>query len=132
MTNFMEPNPANSQPLQADQADRYDALRIGLDAAVRAIGTAQSIVVTSHVNPDGDALGCVLAVTHLLRALGKDVTPLMADGVPDIYRWLPGADDVQTQTARDDFELVIVCDAGQYRACRQVGTPDCRGRARRG
>ena len=36
----------------------------------------------------------------------------MVDGVPDIYRWLPGADLVQTQTERRDFDLAIVCDAG--------------------
>ena len=72
----------------------------------------------SDVNPDGDALGCVLAVAHLLDALGKDVTPLMVDGVPDIYNWLPGANRVQTQTTRQDFELAIVCDAG---ALERVG-----------
>jgi phosphoesterase RecJ-like protein len=89
-----------------------EAIHEAIQAAVAAISQAQRIVVTSHVNPDGDALGCVLAVTHLLDALGKDVTPLMADGVPDIYKWLPGAARVLTQTTRQDFELAIVCDAG--------------------
>ncbi len=86
--------------------------------AVLAIRQARRIVVTSHVNPDGDALGSVLAMTHILDALGKDVTPLMADGVPDIYRWMPGADRIVTQTERRDFDLAIVCDAG---AIERVG-----------
>ncbi len=94
------------------------AVRQGVQEAVSAISKAQRIVVTSHVNPDGDALGSVLAVTHILDALGKDVTPLMADGVPDIYRWLPGAERVVTQTVRRDFDLAIVCDAG---AIERVG-----------
>ena len=80
--------------------------------AVQAICKAERIVLAGHVNPDGDTLGCVLALTHALKALGKDVTPLSADGVPDIYRWLPGAEWVQTGTERRDFDLAIVCDAG--------------------
>ena len=95
-----------------------EAIHEAIQAAAAAISQAQRIVVTSYVNPDGDALGCVLAVTHLLDALGKDVTPLMADGVPDIYKWLPGAERVQMQTTRQDFELAIVCDAG---ALERVG-----------
>ena len=80
--------------------------------AIEAMCDAQKIVLVSHVNPDGDTLGCILALGHLLRALGKDVTLLAADGVPEIYRWLPGADSVQTTTERRDFDLAIVCDAG--------------------
>lgn len=99
-------------------ASIQQAVREGVQEAVIAIRQAQRIVVTSHVNPDGDALGSVLAVMHLLDALGKDVTPLMADGVPDIYRWLPGAERVVTQTERRDFDLAIVCDAG---AIERVG-----------
>ena len=94
------------------------AVEEGIQEAVSAISKAQRIVVTSHVNPDGDALGSVLALAHLLDALGKDVTPLMQDGVPDIYRWLPGAERVVTQTERRDFDLAIVCDAG---AIERVG-----------
>jgi phosphoesterase RecJ-like protein len=80
--------------------------------AVGAICAAEKIVLASHVNPDGDTLGCILALTHALRSLGKDVTPLSVDGVPDIYDWIPGAEWVQTGTERRDFDLAIVCDAG--------------------
>ena len=82
--------------------------------AVQALCAAERIVLAGHVNPDGDTLGCVLALTHALKALGKDVTPLSTDGVPDIYRWLPGAEWVQTGTGRRDFDLAIVCDAGAF------------------
>lgn len=88
------------------------SLTASLQEAVDAIVCSQRIVVTSHLNPDGDALGSVLAITHILHSLGKEVLPLMVDGVPDIYRWMPGAELVQTQTDRRDFDLAIVCDAG--------------------
>jgi phosphoesterase RecJ-like protein len=80
--------------------------------AVEALCSARRIVISSHVNPDGDALGCTLALTHALKKLGKDVVPLLSDGVPDIYSWMPGANLVQRSTDRRDFDLAIVCDAG--------------------
>lgn len=95
-----------------EAASSATRLTVPLQEAVDAIMRSQCIVVTSHLNPDGDALGSVLAVTHILHSLGKEVLPLMVDGVPDIYTWLPGANLVQTQTERRDFDLAIVCDAG--------------------
>ena len=46
--------------------------------AVEAICASERIVLASHVNPDGDTLGCILALTHVLRLLNKEVTPLSA------------------------------------------------------
>ena len=80
--------------------------------AVEVLCGAHKMVVISHVNPDGDALGSILAMTHVLRALGKDVVTLSTDGVPDTYAWMPGAEWVQTSTERRDFDVAIVCDAG--------------------
>lgn len=80
--------------------------------AVEAVCAADRIVVASHLNPDGDALGSILALMHVLRGLGKDVVPLSTDGVPDIYSWLPGAEFVQQSTERRNFDVAIVCDAG--------------------
>ena len=94
------------------------SMKRAIAATVEALRTAQRIVVASHVNPDGDTLGCVLALTHALRALGKEVLPLSADGVPDILAWLPGAEWVETGTERRDFDLAVVCDAG---ALERVG-----------
>ena len=80
--------------------------------AVSAFCSANRILISSHVNPDGDALGSTLALTHALRKLGKEVLPLLTDGVPEIYRWMPGAELVQRTTDRRDFDVAVVCDAG--------------------
>lgn len=80
--------------------------------AVQALIGADRVVVASHINPDGDTLGCVLAVTHALLALGKQVTAISTDGVPDTLAWMPGADLIQTTTVGTDYDLAVVCDAG--------------------
>ena len=84
----------------------------GFERAASEILAARKIAISTHVNPDGDALGSVLALTHALKTLGKDVTPLNVDGVPAILHWLPGAELIQTNTERRDFDLGIVVDAG--------------------
>ena len=81
-------------------------------SAISAIQSAQKIVLASHVNPDGDAVGSILALTHALKSAGKDVTPILVDGVPDIYHWMPGSEWIQKTTDRTDFDLAIVCDSG--------------------
>lgn len=86
--------------------------REGMAEAVAAIGAAKEIVLAAHINPDGDTLGSMIALGLGLQALGKRVTLLSSDGVPAIYRFLPGADLVQTRTDRRDFDLAIGLDAG--------------------
>ncbi len=80
--------------------------------ATEAMLAADRIVLAGHINPDGDTLGSMLALTHALRALGKTAVPLSHHGVPDIYKWLPGAEWVQNSTDERGFDLAVVCDTG--------------------
>lgn len=50
--------------------------------------------IIAHIRPDGDAYGSTLALALCLRALGKDVIALNADGMIERYRFLPGADSL--------------------------------------
>jgi phosphoesterase RecJ-like protein len=45
-------------------------------------------LVVSHTYPDGDAVGSMLAVTHILKHLGKRVVMYSATGIPEAYDWL--------------------------------------------
>lgn len=82
------------------------------ERAAQAIQSANSIVLASHVNPDGDTLGSCLALAHALKAAGKTVTLLSHDGVPDILKWMPGQEWVERETPARDFDLAVVCDTG--------------------
>jgi phosphoesterase RecJ-like protein len=87
--------------------------------AAAAMMNAKRIALFAHISPDGDTLGCVLALRNALTQVGKEVVPLAADGVPPNLSWLPGAELIQQYTERRDFDLAIVCDAG---ALNRVGT----------
>ncbi len=87
-------------------------MRSSLRAAADAIRSANSIVLASHVNPDGDALGSSLALAIALQRMGKRAVPLSHDGVPEIYRWMPGQAQVLQETDERGFDLAIMCDTG--------------------
>ena len=89
--------------------------REGLDEAVQAVWSARRIVLACHVNPDGDAIGSMLGFGLGLEALGKEVTYLSADGVPETLAFLPGIEKIQTHTDRRDFGLGVGLDAGDLK-----------------
>lgn len=89
--------------------------REGLDEAVQAVWSATRIVLACHVNPDGDAIGSMLGFGLGLEALGKEVTYLSADGVPETLAFLPGIEKIQPNTDRRDFGLGVGLDAGDLK-----------------
>ena len=62
-----------------------------LDAVADAIRSNDRFLVTTHENPDGDALGSLLAVKLALDALGKDVVMYLSGEtpLPREYTWMP-------------------------------------------
>ncbi|MBI5286777.1 MAG: bifunctional oligoribonuclease/PAP phosphatase NrnA [Deltaproteobacteria bacterium] len=82
------------------------------DRIVEVIKGGKRFLVTSHVNPEGDAVGSVLALALGIRGLEKEVAVFLQDEVPAIFRFLPGADDV---ASRIDgvFDATFVVDCGQ-------------------
>ncbi len=55
----------------------------------------ESFLVVSHVRPDGDAIGSILALGHALEGLGKKVRYLNQDGCPESLAFLPGSEKVE-------------------------------------
>jgi bifunctional oligoribonuclease and PAP phosphatase NrnA len=78
------------------------------------IQAAQRILVTSHIRPDGDAIGSSLALGYALINVGKQVQIVLADGLPANFIHLPGADFVQTQ-ANGEFDLIICVDCSDLK-----------------
>jgi len=91
-------------------------IKLDLAGVSAELRRAQSVLITSHVSPDGDAAGSMLAFYHMLRALGKtQVTCLLADPVPTGYRSLPGADAiVGCDAERPEFDLVLLVDVAAF------------------
>lgn len=63
-------------------------------AIVDTIKGTNSFLIVGHVNPDGDCLGCMCALGIGLRRLGKKVTMLSPEVVPELYAFLPASEEI--------------------------------------
>ncbi len=80
---------------------------------VRQIKAGQRFLVCAHASPDGDAIGSTLGLMLGLEKLGKEVVAYNADGVPDTFSFLPGADRLLDDLGgQAEFDVVFVLDAG--------------------
>ncbi|MBR3703633.1 MAG: DHH family phosphoesterase, partial [Alistipes sp.] len=68
-----------------------------------------NVVVLSHTNPDGDAIGSSLAWAEALRAKGHSVTCIVPNRFPYYLEWMTGVE-----------EMVIFKDDKQQRAAKAV------------
>ncbi len=94
------------------------------DAATAAVDSAVSILLVTHVSPDGDAIGSLLGLAHALRARGKTALRLVVDGgVPDYLAFLPGSDAVlpTISAASGEFDLMISLDSSDEARTGKAG-----------
>ena len=88
------------------------------DVTVRArvadeIRRRQRFVLSSHVRPDGDAIGSQLAMAFALWQLGKDVRLVNRDAPPGPLRVFPGVSKIEVAERIDDpGDAVIVMECG--------------------
>ncbi len=81
-----------------------------------AIRRRQRFVITSHVRPDGDAIGSSLAMAYALRELGKDVRVVFRDAPPGPLQVFPGVSDIEVTARVDDpGDAVIVMESGDLK-----------------
>jgi len=57
------------------------------------LGRSSQILITTHYNPDGDAIGSSLALYHYLILKGHQVNVLIPNDVPQFLQWMPGLKD---------------------------------------
>jgi phosphoesterase RecJ-like protein len=83
-----------------------------IEAFQNILDKAHSIVVTSHRSPDGDAVGCALAMTSYLRTQGKSVTTILPDPPDEALMWMPGVEDIvyYAEDSRQADELMANAD----------------------
>ncbi len=77
---------------------------------VAAVTSAGSVLIGTHLNPDGDALGSALAVSHYLDGLGIENEVLCHHMPPKNLRFLPGISRVRQTPKQEKYDLGIVVD----------------------
>jgi len=78
---------------------------------VRALLQAgQDICIVTHERPDGDAIGSLLGLANAVRGAGKNAIPVLRDGLPGRFCYLPGAQSIGKKLpAACDLLIVVDC-----------------------
>jgi phosphoesterase RecJ-like protein len=75
--------------------------------------SCKRVLVASHVNPDGDAIGSLIAMGLTMKALGKGVTMYNESPMPAVYQFLPAIDSVADHvTDFSVYDTAVVLDCG--------------------
>lgn len=91
-------------------------MEISLKEAAAKLLSADSVVITTHVNPDGDAIGSALALYQMMIRLGKSAEVLIDDDVPECFGFLPDIEAIKKPEA-DSYEadLLVMLDVSKDR-----------------
>lgn len=114
----MGQNPAQDSrsPSEGKRALRRRELlhRIRLELAA-----SQRVVLTTHINADGDGAGSEAAMSHYLRRRGIGCSIVNPTPFPDLFRFMVGRTPIHTVTdaagrqAIEEADLIVVLDTGE-------------------
>lgn len=75
------------------------------------IGKAKKILIITHENPDGDAVGSSLGLMNGLKKLeGKEIDVVIPE-VNEMYSFLPGFEEIKKEANPDAYDLCIALDS---------------------
>jgi phosphoesterase RecJ-like protein len=99
-----------------------------LTATADALRRHERFLVVTHENPDGDALGSLLATQLTLRALGKDAVMYLAGDapVPREYEFMPLGELARALPADAADRVLVAVDCAK---AERIGDPQAIGRA---
>lgn len=92
-----------------------------LEQTAKLLQRSNTIILTAHIQPDGDCLGSMLALNHYLVSIGKNVRMVLDDDVPALFNFLPGHQAIQKPTTKViSADLLIVLDASDIERIGKV------------
>ncbi|MCO6478282.1 MAG: bifunctional oligoribonuclease/PAP phosphatase NrnA [Phaeodactylibacter sp.] len=89
----------------------------------------KDIVITTHRNPDGDAIGSSLGMYHFLNKLGHTVRMVSPSEYPDVFSWMQDIDNIiiydiepeRSQEVIDRADLIFCLDFNALDRIDKVG-----------
>jgi phosphoesterase RecJ-like protein len=76
---------------------------------------SDKILLLTHENPDGDALGSLLAMALTLKKINKIVDFVCSDDLADPFLFLPKSDEIRKDFLLGDYDLIMILDCGDIK-----------------
>ena len=89
----------------------------------------KKIVITTHTNPDGDAIGSSLALYHFFKKFNYDVNVITPNQHPEFLNWVPGCGEViifdhnidKAKKVIENSDIIFTLDFNDLNRCGDVG-----------
>ncbi|MDZ7264513.1 MAG: bifunctional oligoribonuclease/PAP phosphatase NrnA [candidate division KSB1 bacterium] len=91
------------------------------------ISSHRKFILTTHINPDGDAIGSEMAMADYLRHLGKSVTIINNTPTPNNYHFLDENEEILVYDPDHHYGLAaaadayIILDISDWERLRKIG-----------
>lgn len=92
-----------------------------LDNIKEEIRRANNIIILTHENPDGDAIGSSLATFHALKKMDKNVDVVIPE-FARTFNFLPGANQIKKETEIANYDLAIALDCADLKRLNGAST----------
>lgn len=89
----------------------------------------RKIVILPHRNPDGDAIGSTLALSHYLTKIGHECEIIAPNDFPKFLKWMDGAKKIRIGEYKpgkcrnlvENAELIFILDFNNFNRIDEVG-----------
>ncbi len=100
-----------------------------LDRLKDLLRQPRKVVLTSHRNPDGDAIGSMLSLYHLMYQLGHQLHMIVPSAFPEFLDWMPAAEQIliydeapeQCPPIVQDAEIIFYLDFNDLERIDKIG-----------
>jgi len=98
------------------------SLKNKIDEIINLIRKNNKFLITSHVSPDGDNLGSVIALKLALEQIGKKAVVIIDDTLPSSFSFLPAIDKINSyeNDMKAEFDLCFILDCSDFKRIGRV------------
>ncbi|GAB1371089.1 bifunctional oligoribonuclease/PAP phosphatase NrnA [Candidatus Kapaibacterium sp.] len=102
----------------------------------KIVSSSKNVVISTHTNPDGDAVGSEIALFSLLKKLGKSVTILNDSPTPDNLKFIDPENAIRKYDSTDiqyilSADLIIIADLNDPKRLKSLQEPIQNSKARK-
>ena len=83
-----------------------------MNLIIHHLKKSSHILIATHTNPDGDAIGSLLAMGLSLNTLNKKTTLYSESPIPAVYRFLPEIHRIEHHINNSDYDMAVILDCG--------------------